>query len=163
VALRARLESSHHLRKEIGRPNGFTTFGRQTFGRQGSYSFWLKQPWLWSTQQLTDGRVFFSVSTKCYSTKWRGTDTLASRINQLPVSSTSGLYYKNIRIVNDTSRVIRSDAPSCGITIILTTLEVSFMVIENIYSTGVPHDDCHLQSLYFYSTGHLWQPGSQVG
>ncbi len=33
---------------------------------------------------------------------------------------TWGLYYKNITIVNDTSRVLRmtivSDAPSCGVT-----------------------------------------------
>jgi hypothetical protein len=38
--------------------------------------------------------------------------------------------------------------------IILTTLEVSFMVLEHIYSTGVTHDDRHLLSSYFYSTGH---------
>ncbi len=84
---------------------------------------------------------------------------------------TCGLYYKNIMIENDTSRVIRmmavSDAPSCGI--ILVTLEVSlahilFFIIyaprvinyapRNIYSTGVTHDDHHLQSSDFHSTGH---------
>ncbi len=27
-----------------------------------------------------------------------------------------GLFYKNITIVNDTPRVIRSDGPSCGVT-----------------------------------------------
>ncbi len=36
--------------------------------------------------------------------------------------------------------------------VILTTLEVSFKLIENIYSKGVTHDDCHLQLSYFYST-----------
>jgi hypothetical protein len=41
-----------------------------------------------------------------------------------------------------------------------TTLKVSFMLpessttlLENIYSTCVTHDDCHLQSSYFYSKG----------
>jgi hypothetical protein len=28
----------------------------------------------------------------------------------------SGLYYKNIMTVNDTSRVVRGDAPSCCVT-----------------------------------------------
>jgi hypothetical protein len=32
------------------------------------------------------------------------------------VSNACGLYYKNTTITNDASRVIRSDAPSCGIT-----------------------------------------------
>jgi hypothetical protein len=27
--------------------------------------------------------------------------------------------------------------------VILTTLEVSFTLLENIYSTGITHDDCH--------------------
>jgi hypothetical protein len=33
-------------------------------------------------------------------------------------------------------------------------LESSIMLLENIYSTGITQDDCHLRSLYFYSTGH---------
>jgi hypothetical protein len=33
--------------------------------------------------------------------------------------------------------------------IILTTLEVSFMLLEITYSTGVTHEDHHLRSLYF--------------
>ncbi len=37
--------------------------------------------------------------------------------------------------------------------IILTTLEVSFVLLDNIYSTGITHDDHHLRSSYFYSTG----------
>ncbi len=52
-----------------------------------------------------------------------------------------------------------SDTPNCGVT--LKTLEVSFMLLESsimllesIYSTGITHDDHHLQSSYFYSTGH---------
>jgi len=37
----------------------------------------------------------------------------------------------------------QNDASSCGITVIviLTTLEVSFTLLENIYSTGMTHDD----------------------
>jgi hypothetical protein len=37
--------------------------------------------------------------------------------------------------------------------VIQMTLEVSFMLLENIYSTGITHDNCHLRSSYFYSTG----------
>ncbi len=38
--------------------------------------------------------------------------------------------------------------------IILMTLGVLFMLLENIYSTGVTHDDRHLRLSYLYSTGH---------
>jgi hypothetical protein len=44
---------------------------------------------------------------------------------------------------------------------ILASLEVSFkllessiMLLENIYSTCITHDDRHVQLSYFYSTGH---------
>ncbi len=67
------------------------------------------------------------------------------------------VYYKNITIVNDTSRVVRT-TPQLGASltiIILMTLEVSFMVLEssimlpelsiilleNIYSTGITIND----------------------
>ncbi len=30
-------------------------------------------------------------------------------------------------------------------------LELSIMLLENIYSTGVTHDDCNSRSSYFYS------------
>jgi hypothetical protein len=33
-------------------------------------------------------------------------------------------------------------------------LESLIMLLKNIYGTGVTHDDRHLRSLYFYSTGH---------
>jgi hypothetical protein len=39
--------------------------------------------------------------------------------------------------------------------IILTTLNVSFMLLENIHSTGITHDDHHLQPPYIYSTCSL--------
>ncbi len=37
----------------------------------------------------------------------------------------------------------------------LTTLEVSFTLLENIYSTGITRDNHHLRSSNFYRTGHL--------
>jgi hypothetical protein len=41
------------------------------------------------------------------------------------------------------------------IIVILTTLEVSFMLLENIYSTGITHDDDrHLQASYLYNISH---------
>ncbi len=39
--------------------------------------------------------------------------------------------------------------------IILTTLQVSFLVLKNIYSTGVTHEDCHLLSLNFIAQATL--------
>ncbi len=72
----------------------------------------------------------------------------------------SGLYNINRKIVNDASRVIRmtivTDAPGCGITYDCHSdnSEVSFMLLASIYSTGITHDDHHLRSSYFYSTGH---------
>ncbi len=42
--------------------------------------------------------------------------------------------------------------------IILMTLEVSFMLQGNSYSRGVTHDNRHLQSSYFYITGHRLRP-----
>ncbi len=74
-----------------------------------------------------------------------------------------GLYYKNIVIVNDISRTIRmtTQLGALHMIFILTTLELSFMLpespimlLENIYSTGVTHDNCLLRQSYFYSTGH---------
>jgi hypothetical protein len=37
--------------------------------------------------------------------------------------------------------------------VILTTPEVSFKLLENIYSTGITHEDRHLRLSIFYSTG----------
>ncbi len=33
--------------------------------------------------------------------------------------------------------------------VILMTLEVSFMLLENIYSTGVTHDDHHMRIVVY--------------
>ncbi len=61
-----------------------------------------------------------------------------------PIVAVSSLYYINITIANDTSRVIRS----CGIHT-LTALKVSFTLLVKILSTGVTLDDCHLRSSCF--------------
>ncbi len=65
---------------------------------------------------------------------------------------TSGMYYKQITIINDNSRVVRMmlQVESSPMIVILMILEVSFMLLENIYSTGVTrdnqpsHDDCYI-------------------
>jgi len=48
-------------------------------------------------------------------------------------------YYKHIMIVNDDSRVIRMMilVAASPIIIILVTIEVPFMLLENIYSAGI--------------------------
>jgi len=56
---------------------------------------------------------------------------------------TSGLYYKHITIVNDNSTMMLQVVASPMI-IILTNLEVSFMLLANIYSRGVTHDDRYI-------------------
>ncbi len=38
--------------------------------------------------------------------------------------------------------------------VILTDLESSFTLLENIYSTSITYDHRHLRLLYFYSTDH---------
>jgi len=61
--------------------------------------------------------------------------------------------------VNDDSRVIRTMLHLvASLTIsILTMVEVSFMFLESIYSTGVSQDH-HLQlSKYSYSAGHRFE------
>ncbi len=59
-------------------------------------------------------------------------------------------------IVNDDPRVIRMMllVVVSPMIIILTTREVSYMVLENIYSTGVTYNHHLWSSKYFYSTGH---------
>ncbi len=44
----------------------------------------------------------------------------------------------------------------------ITLLELPITLLENIYSTGVTQDNCHLQPSYFYITGHLsgWLPST---
>ncbi len=54
-----------------------------------------------------------------------------------------GLYYKHITIVNDNSIMMLQVVASPTI-IVLMTLEVSFMLLANIYSRGITHDDHHV-------------------
>jgi hypothetical protein len=37
--------------------------------------------------------------------------------------------------------------------VILTTLEVSSTLVENINGSGITQDDCHFTIIIFYSTG----------
>jgi hypothetical protein len=60
----------------------------------------------------------------------------------------SGLYYKHITIVNDDTIMMLQVVASPTI-VILTTLEVSFMLLANIYSGGVTHDDCHVMIVIY--------------
>jgi hypothetical protein len=65
----------------------------------------------------------------------------------------SGLFYKNIMIVNDALRVIslwchnlerylRSSIKLLELSFML--LELSIMLLKNVYNTGITHDNCHL-------------------
>ncbi len=70
------------------------------------------------------------------------------------VSDTCGLYYKNITIVNDTSRVVRM-TPQLGASLMIVILtimllQLSIMLLENIYSTGVTHDNRHMMIKIFF-------------
>ncbi len=60
----------------------------------------------------------------------------------------SGLYYKHITIVNDDSMMTLQVVASPTI-IILTTLEVSFMLLANIYGRGITYDDCPVTILIY--------------
>jgi hypothetical protein len=66
---------------------------------------------------------------------------------------TSGLYYNNITIVNDTSRVTIEWHHNLEHHLLLSImllelsimlLESSIMLLENIFSTGITHDDYHM-------------------
>ncbi len=61
------------------------------------------------------------------------------------------LNYKHITIVNDNSRVIRIELQVLASTtiVILTTLEVSFTLLENIYSTDITHDDSYMMIVIY--------------
>jgi hypothetical protein len=65
----------------------------------------------------------------------------------------SGLYYKHITFINDDSRVVRMTllVVASPIIIILTTVDMSFMQLENIYySTGITHDDYNMMIMISY-------------
>ncbi len=68
--------------------------------------------------------------------------------SEIERKKTRDLCYKNMTIVND--------ATSWSVTLesSIMLLESSIKLLENIYSSGVTHDDCHLRMSYFYSTDH---------
>ncbi len=59
-----------------------------------------------------------------------------------------GLYYKHITIVNDDS-IMMLQVVASPMIIILMTLEVSLMLLANIISRGVTHDDCHVMIVIY--------------
>ncbi len=63
-----------------------------------------------------------------------------------------GLYYKHIRIVNDDFLMMLKVVASPTI-VILMNLEVSFILLANIYSRGVTHDDRHETIITYLNTG----------
>jgi hypothetical protein len=62
--------------------------------------------------------------------------------------NTNGLYYKHITIVNDDS-IMSLQVVASPTIIILTTLEVSFMLLAHIYSRGITHDDHHVMIVIY--------------
>ncbi len=68
-------------------------------------------------------------------------------MKKLYIIDTCGLYYKHM-IVNDDSIMTLQVVASPTI-VILTTLEVSFMLLANIYSRGLTRDDCHMMILIY--------------
>jgi hypothetical protein len=63
----------------------------------------------------------------------------------------SGLYYKHNTIVNDDSRVVRMmlQVVAPPTIVILTALEVSIMLLNNIYSIDITHDNRHMVSIIY--------------
>ncbi len=60
----------------------------------------------------------------------------------------SGLYYKHTMIVNDNSIMMLQVVASPTI-IILTTLEVSFLLLANNYIRGITQDNCHVMIVIY--------------
>jgi hypothetical protein len=74
-------------------------------------------------------------------------NTLAYQINKALIKS--GSCYKNTMILKEDSKVVRCNF-ECLLWSLIMLLELSIMILEssnmlleNIYSTGVPHDNCH--------------------
>ncbi len=64
------------------------------------------------------------------------------------VDKASGLYYKQITIVTDDS-IMTLQVVASPMIVILPTLEVSFMLLANIYSRGVTHDIHHVMIIIY--------------
>ncbi len=63
-------------------------------------------------------------------------------------SQSSGPYYKHITIVHDDS-IMTLQVVASPMIVILITLEVSFMLLANIYSRGVAHDNRHVMIVIY--------------
>jgi len=61
-----------------------------------------------------------------------------------PVAVISGIYYKHITIINDTSLVSVATIWSITLESSNTILEASFTFIYDVYSTEITYDDCQL-------------------
>jgi hypothetical protein len=69
-------------------------------------------------------------------------------------AKSSGLCYKNTTNVNDNCKLTTSWNINLDFLIRLLVIHyLPIMLLENIDSTGITHDDRHLQSSYLYSTG----------
>jgi hypothetical protein len=68
--------------------------------------------------------------------------------SNVATSVTCGLYYKHITIVNDDS-IMMLQVVASPMIVILMTLEVSFMLLVNIYNRGITHDDCHVTVIIY--------------
>jgi hypothetical protein len=64
------------------------------------------------------------------------------------LNETCELYYKHITIVNDNS-IMTLQVVALATIVILTTLEVSFMLLANIHSGGVTRDDRHVNIVIY--------------
>jgi hypothetical protein len=64
------------------------------------------------------------------------------------VDKTSGLYYKHVTIITDNS-IMTLQVVASPMIVILPTLEVSFMLLANIYSRGVTHDIHHVAIIIY--------------
>jgi len=73
------------------------------------------------------------------------------------------MYYKHITIINYNSRVIRMalQAVVSPMIVILTTLEVSFTLLGNIYSTGITLDGCNIFIVQATGPAHKYQTRQQ--
>ncbi len=62
-----------------------------------------------------------------------------------------GQYNKYITIVNDGSRILimMLQVVASPLIIILMTLEESFTLLKNIYSTGITHDYYHMMTIIY--------------
>ncbi len=138
---------------------------------KGKVSLYCWPPvWLFGSACITTDNLCFYLQNRLIQTSQTGgqrySDTSSFSIPWFMFhgfwKSISGLYYEHIAIVKDDSRVISKWCSKLWrhflmtLEVSFTLLESSILLLENINSTGITHDVCHLRSSYFYSTGHNW-------